>query len=214
MAEVMDKLVESQPQAAARRFTSPNRILARSFRLSRDKWKQKHHQVQAKLEQTRQLAVERGIARDRWRERCEQATARAATAEASAARLQGELEQARTRIAALEAALQKKRADAARSGPERSAGARLDAVVDHRRMSPIGSGCGSSVCGRCRGCCASLGAIQVRTSVSQRLRRCGGSCNGWACLRCASRWNKPMIGCGLSITRSSLVIRKCAWCWG
>ena len=118
MAEVMDKPVESQHQAAARRFTSPNRILARSFRLSRDKWKQKHHQVQAKLEQTRQLAAERGIARDRWRERCEQATARAATAEASAARLQGELEQARTRIAALEAALQEKRADAARSGPE------------------------------------------------------------------------------------------------
>ena len=107
MAEVMDKPVESQHQAAVRRFTSPNRILARSFRLSRDKWKQKHHQVQAKLEQTRQLAAERGIARDRWRERCEQATARAATAEASAARLQGELEQARTRIAALEAALQK-----------------------------------------------------------------------------------------------------------
>ena len=107
MAEVMDKPVESQHQAASRRFTSPNRILARSFRLSRDKWKQKHHQVQAKLEQTRQLAAERGIARDRWRERYEQATARAATAEASAARLQGELEQARTRIAALEAALQK-----------------------------------------------------------------------------------------------------------
>ena len=157
MAEVMDKPVESQHQAAARRFTSPNRILARSFRLSRDKWKQKHHQVQAKLEQTRQLAAERGIARDHWRERCEQATARAATAEASAARLQGELEQARTRIAALEAALQKKRADAARSGPERSAGARLDAVVDHRRMSPIGSGCGSSVAGGAAGVVHRLG---------------------------------------------------------
>ena len=101
MVEVMDKPVESQHQTAARRFTSPNRILARSFRLSRDKWKQKHQQVQAKLEQARQLAAERGTARDRWRERCEQATA-------SAARLQDELEQARARIVALEAASQKK----------------------------------------------------------------------------------------------------------
>jgi hypothetical protein len=108
MAEVMDKPVESQHQTASRRFTSPNRILARSFRLSRDKWRQKHHQVQAKLEQARQLAVDRGTARDRWRERCEQATARAAAAEASAARLRGELEQARARIAALEAAAPKK----------------------------------------------------------------------------------------------------------
>jgi hypothetical protein len=108
MAEVMDRPVESQPQTAARRYSSPNRILSRFFRLSRDKWKQKHHQVQAKLEQARQLAAERGTARDRWRERCEQATGRAAAAEASAARLQSELEQARARIAALEAAPQKK----------------------------------------------------------------------------------------------------------
>ena len=108
MAEVMEKPVESQYQTAGRRFTSPNRILARSFRLSRDKWKQKHHQVQAKLEQARQLAAERGTARDRWRERSDQATARATAAEASAARLQDELEQARTRIAVLEAASPKK----------------------------------------------------------------------------------------------------------
>ena len=108
MAEVMDTPVERQHRTAARRFTSPNRILARSFRLSRDKWKQKHHQVQAKLERARQLAAERGTARDRWRERCDQATARVAAAEASAARLQGELEQARGCITALEAAPQKK----------------------------------------------------------------------------------------------------------
>jgi hypothetical protein len=108
MAQVMDKAMEGRQRQTARRFTSPNRILARSFRLSRDKWKQKHHQVQAKLEQARQLAAERGTARDRWRERCDEATARAAAAEASAARLQDELEQARTRIAALEAAPQKK----------------------------------------------------------------------------------------------------------
>lgn len=108
MAKVMDKPVESQHQTTARRFTSPNRILARSFRLSRDKWKQKHHLVQAKLEQARQLTAERGTARDRWRERYDEATARAAAAEARAARLQDELEETRTRIAAFEAATQKK----------------------------------------------------------------------------------------------------------
>lgn len=107
MAEVMDQPVESQARIAARRFTSPNRILARSFRLSRDKWKQKHHQVQAKLEQARQFAADRGTARDHWRERCDQATARAVAAETSAAQLQSELEQARARIAALEASPKK-----------------------------------------------------------------------------------------------------------
>jgi hypothetical protein len=100
MAE-MDKPVESQHRTSRRRFTSPNRVLARSFRLSRDNWKQKHHQVQAKLEEARQLAAERGIARDRWREQCDQATVRAA-------QLQGELEQARARIAALESPPPKK----------------------------------------------------------------------------------------------------------
>jgi len=108
MAEVMDKPVESQHRASRRRFTSPNRVLARSFRLSRDKWKQKHHQVQSKLEEARQLAAERGIARDQWRERCEQATVCTEAAEARAAQFQGELEEARARIAALEVAAPKK----------------------------------------------------------------------------------------------------------
>lgn len=108
MAEVMDKPAESELRATRRRFTSPNRVLARSFRLSRDKWKQKHHQVQAKLEDVRQLAAERGIARDQWRERCDQATLRAQAAEAHAAQLQVELEEASARIAALEAAPPKK----------------------------------------------------------------------------------------------------------
>ena len=85
MAEVMDRTAQTQHGIAVRRFTSPNRILARSFRLSRDKWKLKHHQVQAKLKQAKQLACERGTARDRWREQCEQATARIVAAEATAA---------------------------------------------------------------------------------------------------------------------------------
>jgi len=74
-------------------------VLARSFRLSRDKWKQKHHVVQAELEQARQLAAERGAARDQWRERCEQAEAQAAAAEARAAAAEA---QAAERLQALE----------------------------------------------------------------------------------------------------------------
>ena len=91
-----------------RRYKSPNRILARAFRMGRDTWKQKHHTVQAELEQTRQLAAERGASRDSWRERYEAAIGRAEEAEALAAQRLIELEQARARIAQLEAAGQKK----------------------------------------------------------------------------------------------------------
>ena len=94
-----------------RRYRSPNRILARTFRLGRDKWKQKHHTVQAGLEQTRQLAAERGASRDGWRGRCEAEMARAEAAEALAAQRLTELEQFRARIAQLEAGAQKKRGD-------------------------------------------------------------------------------------------------------
>ena len=86
-----------------RRFRSPTRILARSFRIGRDKWKQKHHAVQAELEQTRQLASERGTSRDRWREQYEAALARAEEAESLAAQRLTELEQVRVRLAELEA---------------------------------------------------------------------------------------------------------------
>jgi len=94
--------------SGTRRYTSPNRILARSFRLARDKWKQKHHAVQAELEQTRQLAAERGASRDRWREQCHAATARAEAAESHAAQRQADLEQVRVRLAELEVAAPKK----------------------------------------------------------------------------------------------------------
>ena len=91
-----------------RRYRSPNRILARAFRLGRDRWKQKHHAVQAELEQTRQLATERGASRDGWRERCEAAMAGQQAAETLAAQRLAELQQARARIAQLEADAQKK----------------------------------------------------------------------------------------------------------
>ena len=91
-----------------RRYRSPNRILARAFRLGRDKWKQKHHTVQAELEQTRQLAAERGASRDGWREQCEVEMARAEAAETLAAQRLTELEQFRARLAELEAGRSKK----------------------------------------------------------------------------------------------------------
>lgn len=91
-----------------RRYRSPNRILARAFRLGRDRWKRKHHAVQAELEQTRQLAAERGASRDGWRERCEAAMVREKAAEALAAQRLIELEQVRARIAQFEADSQKK----------------------------------------------------------------------------------------------------------
>lgn len=104
----------SQERAAGnvsgtRRYTSPNRILARSFRIGRDKWKDKHHLVQAKLQQARQLVAERGASRDQWREQCEAVLARAEAAESLAVQCQTELEQVRVRLAELEAAAQKKR---------------------------------------------------------------------------------------------------------
>ena len=97
--------------SGTRRYRSPNRILARSFRIGRDKWKDKHHAVQAQLEQMRQLAGERGASRDRWRESCEGAVARAEAAESVAAQRLTELEQVRVRLAEVEAAAQKKSGD-------------------------------------------------------------------------------------------------------
>lgn len=90
-----------------RRYRSPNRVLARSFRISRDGWKSKHQAVQTKLEQQRQLAAERGRSREQWKQKCETATARAEAAEVLARKRLEELEQARAQLAGLQA--QKKR---------------------------------------------------------------------------------------------------------
>jgi len=86
-----------------RRYRSPNRVLARSFRISRDGWKSKHQAVQVKLEQQRQLAAERGRSREQWKQKCETATARAEEAEVLARGRQEELEQARAELAKLQA---------------------------------------------------------------------------------------------------------------
>jgi len=94
--------------SGTRHYLSPNRILARSFRMGRDKWKEKHHAVQAKLEQMRQLAAERDASREHWRKQSEAAVARAEAAEALAAQQQTELEKVQVRLAELEVAAQKK----------------------------------------------------------------------------------------------------------
>jgi hypothetical protein len=79
-----------------RQFRSPNRILARSFRLARDKWKQKYLQARAELKSARQLATERGTSRDRWRAERDTANQRAIQAEALAQQRLDELEQLRS----------------------------------------------------------------------------------------------------------------------
>ena len=86
-----------------RRYRSPNRVLARSFRISRDGWKSKDQVVQVKLEQQRQLAAERGRSREQWKLKCEAATTRAEEAEILARQRLEELEQARAELAKLQA---------------------------------------------------------------------------------------------------------------
>jgi hypothetical protein len=98
-----------------REFRSPARVLLRSYRLGRDSWRAKHHAVQKKLEQERQLSTERGESRDRWRSQCEaaklEAKAACERAEVAEFRVQQrsmELEQAYERLAQIEAELPKK----------------------------------------------------------------------------------------------------------
>ena len=86
-----------------RRYRSPNRVLARSFRISRDGWKSKHQAVQVQLEQQRQLAAERGRSREQWQQKCEAATIRAEQAEILARQRLDERDQARAELANLQA---------------------------------------------------------------------------------------------------------------
>lgn len=84
-----------------RRYSSPSRVLIRSFRMGRDNWKKKHQAVQEKLEQERQLSADRGRSRDQWKQKYETATARAEQAELLAEQRLKELEQARDELANL-----------------------------------------------------------------------------------------------------------------
>lgn len=64
-----------------RRFRSPPRVLARSFRMGRDNWKMKHQAVQEKLAQERQLSADRGRSPEQWKQKFETAPSRAEQAE-------------------------------------------------------------------------------------------------------------------------------------
>lgn len=88
--EVVAKVTDNE-----RKYRSPNRILARSFRLARDKWKRKYMDTRAALKRARQLATERGDSRDRWRAEWEAALERARAAETLAQERLQELEQLR-----------------------------------------------------------------------------------------------------------------------
>lgn len=96
---------DSEVVSGTRKFRSPNRILARSFRRSRDSWRGKHHLVQAKLEQERQLSAERGRSRDQWQAKCDIALSKVRETERLAEQRLTELEQTQARLAQLEAEL-------------------------------------------------------------------------------------------------------------
>jgi hypothetical protein len=89
--------VASKKSNNQRKYRSPNRVLARSFRMARDKWKQKYTDVRAELKRARQLATERGDSRDRWRGECEAAIEQARAAETLAQERLEELGQLRAR---------------------------------------------------------------------------------------------------------------------
>jgi len=87
--------VGSKESSNERKYRSPNRILVRSFRISRDKWKKKYMDTRADLKRARQQATERGDARDRWRTEYDAAKEQARSAEALAHERLVELEQLR-----------------------------------------------------------------------------------------------------------------------
>lgn len=78
-----------------RNYRSPNRVLARSFRMARDKWKQKYMDARAELKRARKLSTERGDSRDRWHAECEAAKEQTRAAETLAQERLQELEQLR-----------------------------------------------------------------------------------------------------------------------
>ena len=87
--------VASKTANNERNYRSPNRVLARSFRMARDKWKQKYMDARADLKRARQQSTERGDSRDRWRAECEAAKEQTRAAETLAQERLQELEQLR-----------------------------------------------------------------------------------------------------------------------
>jgi len=54
-------------------YSSPARVLVRSFRLSRDNWKEKYTEVQRQIKRFRVQAYDACQSRDGWRKRAEAA---------------------------------------------------------------------------------------------------------------------------------------------
>jgi hypothetical protein len=103
LATATESYTASNSRSNARRYSSPNRVLARSMRISRDNWKIKHQAVQEKLKQERQLSADRGRSRDQWKQKCETATSRAEQAEERAQQRLEELGPVRAELAKREA---------------------------------------------------------------------------------------------------------------
>lgn len=59
--------------AAARVFRSPNRILARAFRNSRDRWKEKYQTLQKEMKRLTNQVADVRRSRARWRQKAEAA---------------------------------------------------------------------------------------------------------------------------------------------
>lgn len=99
-------------EKVGRRFSSPTRILARAFRLGRDRWKQKYQSLKQQVVQLKKLASERDVSRNMWRTRCVEATDRAVAAEQRAQDLERQLAERPSAVAgtpAVAPAVEKKR---------------------------------------------------------------------------------------------------------
>jgi septal ring factor EnvC (AmiA/AmiB activator) len=69
--------------ASPRVFRSPNRILARFFRKSRDQWKEKYQALQEEMKRLTNQVADVRRSRERWREKAEAAEGAAKRMEAA-----------------------------------------------------------------------------------------------------------------------------------
>lgn len=70
MSQVM---VSPTSEGSSPAFVSPARVLARSFRISRDKWKQKYQELKKTAKRRQVQAYDACQQRDKWRKRAEAA---------------------------------------------------------------------------------------------------------------------------------------------
>ena len=70
---MVETFVEKPAPAKVVVYSSPKRVLIRSLRLSRDKWKGKYTELQQRVKRFRVQAYDACQSRDGWRERAEAA---------------------------------------------------------------------------------------------------------------------------------------------